>query len=194
MRFLSEKITDYVIKAGAIPSELYEIYQYGFQIGIEMSICFSVCLCIAIYLHMILEFLIFTVIFILLRSYAGGVHLHSFIGCFICSVTVQTLTLIINAHYTFASTISWLIIISGTLLILRVTPVENINRELDLDEKKHCRIITKKVLIGIIIFTAVCTFLGMNDMVSLTALIILLILFSQYLGVIKYKFEKNRRR
>lgn len=179
---------------GVISDELYEVYQYGFQIGMEMFSCFAVCLVIAIYLHTILEFAVFTMIFMLLRTYAGGIHMNSFSGCFICSVTVQTIILIINRQYTLACPVSWLIIFCGALLILRVAPVENINRELDLDEKKHCKEVTIKVLIGIIFFSAGCTFSRISNMVSLIALTILLVLVSQYLGIAKYKYEKNKWR
>lgn len=72
MKQLSEKITEYVIKTGAVSSESYDIYQYGFQIGLEMLCCFVTCLSIATYMHMIPEFAIFTGIFMLLRTYAGA--------------------------------------------------------------------------------------------------------------------------
>ena len=78
MKQLSEKIAKYVIKTGVVSPELYVVYQYGFQIGLEMLCCFVTCLSIAIYMHMIPEFAIFTGIFMLLRTYAGGVHLNSF--------------------------------------------------------------------------------------------------------------------
>ena len=143
---------------------------------------------------MILEFVVFTIIFMLLRTYAGGIHLNSFVGCFICSVTVQTMILLINRQYTLICPVSCFIIFGGALLILKVAPVENINRELELDEKKHCKKVTMKVLICIIIFSAGCTFGRMSDMVSLIALTILQVLISQYMGIVKYKFEKNRRR
>ena len=194
MSYLSGKITDYIIKMGVISDELYEVYQYGFQIGMEMFSCFAVCLAIAIYLHTILEFAVFTMIFMLLRTYAGGIHMNSFSGCFICSVTVQTIILIINRQYTLTCPVSWLIIFCGALLILKVAPVENINRELDLDERKHCKEVTIKVLIGIIFFSAGCTFSRISNMVSLIALTILLVLVSQYLGIAKYKYEKNKWR
>lgn len=98
MKQLSEKITEYVIKTGAVSSESYDIYQYGFQIGLEMLCCFVTCLSIATYMHMIPEFAIFTGIFMLLRTYAGGVHLNSFGSCFICSVTVQTMAMYFNSY------------------------------------------------------------------------------------------------
>lgn len=193
MRYLSKRLTDYVIKTGMASDELHEVYQYGFQIGIEILTCFLVCLSISIYLHMMPEFVVSTIIFMLLRSYAGGLHLHSFVGCFICSVLVQSAILIISAQYIFTGLIAWFIISSGTFLILIAAPVENINRELDLDEKKHCKEITKKVLIGIIVYSVGCSLAGKYNIVSLVALTILVVLFSQYIGIVMYKFEKAKQ-
>ena len=118
-----------------LPEESYAIYQYGFQIGLEMLCCFVVCLGIAIYLHMVSKFVVFTGIFMLLRTYAGGVHLNSFGACFICSVFVQTVTLLISGMYNLSVTNAWIIILIGAILILKTAPVENINRELDSKRK-----------------------------------------------------------
>lgn len=194
MRYLAGKITDYILKTGVISEELYEVYQYGFQIGMEMFCCFTVCLGISVYLHMMPEFVVFTTIFMLLRTYAGGIHLNSFVGCFICSVAVQILVMLINRQYTLSFPVSWFIIVVAELLILRTAPVQNINRELDLEERKHCKKVTKKVLICIILFCAVFTFSGMRYIVSLIAFTVLQVLISQYMGIVKYKYEKNKRR
>lgn len=192
MKWLSEKLTGYVIKTGAVSAESYAIYQYGFQIGLEMLCCFVVCLGIAIYMHMIPEFAVFTGIFMLLRTYAGGVHLNSFGACFICSVAVQTLTLLIDSKYKFTITNAWLIILVSAILILKVAPVESINRELERDEKEYCKKVTMRILIGVFTFVGCCTIIGADDMVSLVALTVLVILISQYIGVAKYKIEKSK--
>lgn len=192
MKRLSEKLTGYVIKAGAVSEELYAVYQYGFQIGLEMLCCLVVCLSIAVYLHMIPEFIVFTGIFMLLRTYAGGVHLDNFGKCFICSVAVQMLVLFINSKYKFAVTAAWSIIIICAILILKAAPVESINRKLECDEKKHCKKVTIKILICVFIFAGCCTIAGFESMVSLTALTIFVILISQYVGMAKYKIEKSR--
>lgn len=34
MKHLSEKITDYIVKAGVISEKSYTVYQYGFQISV----------------------------------------------------------------------------------------------------------------------------------------------------------------
>lgn len=170
MRRLSEKLAGYVIKAGAVTEELYAVYQYGFQIGLEMLCCLVVCLSIAVYLHMIPEFIGFTEIFILLRTYAGGVHLNSFGKCFICSVAVQMLVLFIDSKYKFAVADAWSIIIICAILILKAAPVESINRELESNEKKHCQKVTMKILICVFIFAGCCTIASFEGMVLLTAL------------------------
>ena len=194
MKCLSEKLTDYVVKTGVVSEESYAIYQYGFQIGIEMMSCFLVCFGIAVYLRMIPEFLVFTGSFMLLRTYAGGVHLNSFTRCFICSVFVQTLVLLISKQYTILLPVAWVIILGASILIWGIAPVENINRELDTDEKVHCKRVTVKVLSGIIAFALVCTLLDMDNMVSVISVTILIVLISQYIGIEKYKIEKKRRK
>ena len=93
MKYFSEKLTGYIVKSGAVPEESYEIYQYGFQIGLEMLSCLLACFGIAVYLHMIPEFAVVTGIFMMLRSFVGGVHLNSFGACFMCSVIIRCATI-----------------------------------------------------------------------------------------------------
>ena len=180
MKQLSERITDYIVKSGAISEESYAIYQYGFQIGLEMGSCFLVSLGIALYLHMIPQFFVFTGIFMLLRTYAGGLHLNSYLGCFICSTAVQTITLLINSQYAIMFPVAWGIILISTALILKNAPVENINRELDAEEKKHCKEVTMKILAGVLIFSIGCTVAGLDSIVSLISMTMLIVSISQY--------------
>lgn len=191
MKWLSDKITEYVIETGVVSKELYAVYQYGFQIGLEMFCFFSVCLLIAIYMQIIPEFLFITGIFILLRTYAGGVHLDCFGVCFICSVIVQTATLLIGIKYTMPIKCAWFIIVLNSILIYKFSPVESINRELDKEEKEHCRKVTLKIIIGILIIAGCCTIRNGYKIISLIALTMSIVLFSQCLGIIKFKLSKK---
>lgn len=192
MKWLSEKLTDYVINTGAVSKELYAVYQYGFQIGLEMMSCLAVCLIISIYLHIIPEFIIFSTIFMLLRSYAGGLHLNSFCVCFICSIAVQTIACFICTKYQFQIMTAWIIITMSSILIYRLSPVDSITRELDKDEKKHCKNVTLKVLIGILFFAGCCTFFGrVYKILTLIAITNLIVVISQCFGVIKFKIYKR---
>ena len=191
MKWLSERLTDYVIKTGVVSKELYAVYQYGFQIGLEMFCCFTTCFIIAICLHIISEFIIFTRIFILLRTYAGGIHLNSFGSCFICSVAVQTVALLINIKYQFPIRSAWVIIMISSLLIYKLSPVESISRELDKEEKKHCKKATLKIIISILIIAGCCTIRSGYKIISLIAITMSIVLFSQCLGIIKFKLLKK---
>lgn len=191
MKWLSEKITEYIIKTGAVSKELYAVYQYGFQIGLEMFCCFSVCLLIAIYLQIIPEFLIVTGIFILLRTYAGGVHLDSFGACFICSVIVQTAALLIGINYPMQIRCAWFIIALNAILIYKLSPVESTNRELEKEEKAHCKKVTLKIIVGILIIAGCCTIGDNYKITSLIAMTMSIVFFSQCLGIIKFKLSKK---
>lgn len=193
MKCLSGKITDYVIKSGVISEESYAVYQYGFQIGLEMVSCFLICFFIALYLHKILQFLISLSIFALLRTYAGGVHLNSFFRCFICSTAVQTTILLINTHYIVVPPIAWGILLISSALILKNAPVESVNKELDVDEKKHCKSVVLKVVVVVLFFSVCCTVVRQDKIVFLISLTVLSVLISQYLGMIKYNIEKGRK-
>ena len=168
MKYFSEKLTGYIVKSGAVPEESYEIYQYGFQIGLEMLSCLLTCFGIAVYLHMIPEFAVV-----------------------MCSVTVQTLVLVVNRLYTQPLNLAWGIIVLSSVLIWNMAPVQSINRELDADEKKHCRKVAVKIIVGIYVFAGICTLTGMKAIVSLVAVTMAVVLISQYIGAVKYKIEKR---
>ena len=190
MKQISEKLTQYVIRSGVVPPESYPVYQYGFQVGLELFCSFVICCIVAILLNMILEFIIFTVIFMMLRTYAGGVHLEKFASCLVCSVGVQTLILIIDDSVKVSLSASWVIILISSILVIKNSPVESENKELSHMEKKSLKKITKKVVFGIILFTIICSLLGTDRIVFLIALVFVAVTISQYIGLLKYRNNK----
>lgn len=194
MQVLADKLANFVVRSGVVPEQAYVVFQYGFQIGIEMGFCFVVSFCIALFLHMLPEFLVFITIFILLRTYAGGLHMESFVACFLCSVIVQTAALVLSSLYHLPLMGAWVIIVSCSSLILWLSPVDNVNRELEEIEKAHFKKVTLKIVIGIWLFSGGCTIFQAEEWVSLVALTILIVLCSQFIGIIKYKIEKRNNR
>lgn len=194
MKKLADKLADFIVQEGAIPEQAYAVYQYGFQIGLEMLLCFFICLIISLYINMIPESIIFMTIFILLRTYAGGLHMDNFISCLLCSAVVQSSALLLNRYYQFSIIQAWIIIACCSVVIIWLSPVESINRILEDIEKKYFRERTKKILLGIFLFAAFCTVVGLGKYVSLIAEIMIIVLVSQYIGKIKYKFDKEQKR
>lgn len=189
MKQVSEKLTRYIIKSGAVPPESYSVYQYCFQIGLEMLCSFLVCCILGILLHMVLEFVIFTVIFMLLRTYAGGIHLERFVSCLVCSVSVQTVVLIIYKILYLPLFVSWICIIFCSAAIMKMAPVQCENRELSDHEKVIFKKNTKKIVLSVILFSVVLSFSDLNRLVFLVSLVLLSIMISQYIGTIKYDLE-----
>ena len=107
-------------------------------------------------------------------------------------LVIQTLIFLINNKFKFTTINAWVIILASAILIAKAAPVENINKELDSDEKIHCKKVTIKNLVGILIFAGCCTAGNRNNTVSLIAMTILVVLISQYVGMIKFKIEKSK--
>lgn len=192
MKRLSEILTEYVIKSGAVAPESYVVYQYGFQVGLEMLCSFMICCFMAILLHMILEFVIFTVIFMLLRTYAGGVHLESFTSCLVCSVSVQTLVLIIQKFLILPLSACWILILFCSVIIVKEAPVDSKSKELTYNEKKLFKKITKRIVFGLILFLVILSFFEKDKIVFLVTLILFVIMISQYMGVIKNNIVNDK--
>lgn len=189
MKKIANKLASYVVHTGGISEQSFEVYQYGFQMGLEVMVCFVTSLGIAVYLHMIFEFAIFITIFILLRTYAGGLHIKSFLGCYLCSVATQTAALLFFKHYQLPLMYAWVMIIVCSGAILWISPAESIEREIDEGERNYYKKVIQKVIFFTVIFAFCCTVFHMARYVSLVSITMLIMLCSQYMSIIKFKIE-----
>lgn len=106
---------------------------------------------------------------------------------------VQTSILVLNDLFAFSLRNAWGIIIVSSVLILWISPVQNINRELDDEEKAYGKKMVVKIVTVLFVFAGGCSLIHINGMVSLMAFTVLTVLISQYVGIVKYKIEKNMR-
>ena len=119
----------------------------------------------------------------------GKHYLHSEVGQIMTTKPVSYTHL--DVYKRQPLNLAWGIIVLSSVLIWNMAPVQSINRELDADEKKHCRKVAVKIIVGIYVFAGICTLTGMNAIVSLVAVTMAAVLISQYIGVVKYKIEKR---
>ncbi len=101
MEYISKKLTDYILNKGMITEELTEVYEYGFQCFLEFSLSTLCSIIIAIFLNMLPECLFFFLIFIPMRSFGGGVHMKTYLACFIGSCLLLTSTIFICSNLFF---------------------------------------------------------------------------------------------
>lgn len=136
MKKLSCILTSHLVQQNVIPSEKSCIYQYGFQIGLEVSLNTIISILIAILCHMEWETVTFFAVFMLLRSYAGGLHLNTYISCLVCSCCSLLALLLIVKYFDIDNSLSLGIVCISLLLVKFLSPVQDVHRPITLDEKK----------------------------------------------------------
>lgn len=192
MHRLAIRLTDYILDKGAIEEESYEIYRFGFQTAMEMGSCIIVSMAIALKMHMLLEYAIFLSIFILVRSYAGGLHLDSFCACFVCSCIVQSGVLLIAKNYELSRHVSFLVILGAIIAIKIIRPVEHINRSLEQSAKKYFQKKLNVILCGIFLIGMLLFGMKMDKYLSLSALTMIVIVTSMIIGKWKQKYDNKK--
>lgn len=188
MEYLAEKLTQYIISKGTISKEDYGVYKYGLQTGMEMIFCMAISSLIAIHLKSFKEFLFFVIIFFLLRSYFGGIHMKHFLSCLICSCTVITCVLMFIKKFVFANWISLVLII--LLLVGSYILTYFIMKKQSTDKDEFCflRKQQKKILIGVGI-VALCFFIFHVSLFETLLMITILVVFGSLVleGIMEHR-------
>lgn len=192
MKSIAECLTDYVIQKGVVKKEEEEVYQYGFQATLETTLFIITCAIIASALGMIMEGMLFFIIFIPLRSYAGGLHLNHYWSCFFLScLTFSAILLICKFVYIRDE------IVFATLLVFEASiwfmyPVENINRDVDLEEDVHFRKKLKRFMLVDLLIAVVCMIAKKETYLLLVVVTFLMVVITMAIG--KYKnLLQNRK-
>jgi len=192
MEKLAQALTDYLLSKGKIVEEKSRIYQYGFQIGLEVSLNTMISIWIAIFCHMEWETIIFFGVFILLRSYAGGLHMRTYISCLICSC-MSLLGLLLVVKYVNMTSFSLMLIIFFSLVAIKaLSPVLDINRPVS---SKELIKFAKKLnysMAGILFFSLVLLFMQLNRLLSMVAATTLFTVFILLAGKIKYRVDSKK--
>lgn len=161
----AKKINDILVYKGIVQKEDADLYQYGIENGITIagnliaSVIFGI---VTGRPGLVLVFLLF---YASLRSYSGGSHCKSRIGCFLISMAILFIPV-----YTYEpvmenvpNAVILLIGVLAVVIIIALAPVESINKPLDEEERKyyarvtHC-IAALQVCVLIILFC-----LGVKD-------------------------------
>lgn len=161
----AKKINEILIQKGIVQKEDAELYQYGIENGIVVAgnlLASGIFGIVTGRPGLVLVFLLF---YASLRSYSGGSHCKSRIGCFLISMAILSIPVYTDEFVmnNVPATVILMIGIAAVVVILILSPVESINKPLDDEEKKyyarvtHC-IVALQVCVLIILFC-----LGVKD-------------------------------
>lgn len=135
----AKKINEILIQKGIVQKEDAELYRYGIENGIVVAgnlLASGIFGIVTGRPGLVLVFLLF---YASLRSYSGGSHCKSRIGCFLISMAILFIPV-----YTYEpvmknvpNAVILLIGVLAVVIIIVLAPVESINKPLDEEERRY---------------------------------------------------------
>lgn len=156
MEMIAKRLADYMTNNGESVDN--EVLKFGIQMFFELLINLIISFFVAGILDMWLPCCLFLILFSILRAFAGGIHLNSFISCTVLSTITLSSVMLIIKYLTLYVPISMILILILIFMILiwYQSPIEDSNRPLSKEE----RIIFKNRLrVSLIIIGVICCFL-----------------------------------
>lgn len=148
LKRLSTKLTLEMISSGLVKEEDREVYEYGIEVVAALLINFLSSVVIFSVFGMLLEGLLFFAVFFPIRTYSGGHHMESHLGCYILSMAIMLIfvlciRVIPESGYLI---ISLAFVAFSSLVVILLSPVEDKNRPIDEVERKVYRKKSLRVL------------------------------------------------
>ncbi len=134
-----EKITDVMIKEGISKCDDKEVIIYGLCTGIEIFFNIITTIVLGSLFGLIFESLVFLISFSIIRTYAGGYHCQKAVNCYFFSsgIVVLVLSIIKFIPKEYTLIVSTVLLLFSIPTLLKIAPVETLNKPLDEKERKH---------------------------------------------------------
>ena len=185
MNKIAKKLTEYIIKKNVITETNRELYEFGFLVVLEKGLFLLICLGIAIFMNVFWNAFLFFLIFIPLRSYAGGLHFNNYKICFFVSCVVYIFVLFSTNFVSCSNIVNMLILLTVEGGIYYLYPVEHINRAIDDDENNFFK---KKLFIWLCIdafIAIVCLRFSDEKYLQIVINTLLVVFITMIMGKIK---------
>lgn len=141
-----ERYTQYLANAGIVENEDMAFYSYGFRMAISIIINFISAFAIGYAFSMIPETLLFMLVYLPLRSFAGGYHAGSQRNCYILGIALIIVVLLGIRFIPWTNLICVFLVLISSVIVIFLAPVEDRNKPLDETEIKTYSIKAKAIL------------------------------------------------
>lgn len=187
----SAHTTATLIKAEIINITEREVYEYGFRMVFTYSFNLITALAIGITMGQLWECLVLTLVFIPLRSYAGGYHASSEGKCYVLSAGMMVLNLFLLRCFPvwFHTGAGISLLLAAAAVIILLAPVEHKNKPLDPEEIRVYGRRTYVVLILELAMGAFCCIFAITGVFWVIVLGILSTALSLVAGVCSNKLN-----
>lgn len=153
MKKLESLLANYAYQKQVVPSLTLESYEYIAQVALEMLSGILASIALALCLDMIAETVLFLLIYSVIRSYAGGLHLERFASCFCLSFFVTAGTLIFVKAAEVSRWMIFIMLLAGQAAFWLTEPGDNKNRKVDEEENRYFK---RKLRQYLTVFAVVC--------------------------------------
>jgi len=131
----SERITDSLVNAGAVPSEDKALYEYGIRMGILMVINIVTAVLIGLVLGMFWQSIIFLLAYNPIRTYSGGYHARTPLVCYLLSIPMMVAVLLGIKMLPWNGYICAVALLCSVVIIEILAPVADPNKPINEREK-----------------------------------------------------------
>lgn len=150
-----KKLSSFLIRNHDIDEDDEELYEYAAKVAFQGVTNIVITILIGIVFGMLPECLCFISVFFVLRKFTGGLHAEKYLHCLISSMVIIVVTLLairILERDSFQIIFFCLTVIS-VILIFILSPIENENKPLSLNEKKVYKIISVIFSLSLLVIT-----------------------------------------
>ncbi len=146
MKSLFNKIVNELIDAGKIDVNDKELYTYGLEQGALMILNIITTLLIGFFFQIFWQSVLFMVVYLPLRSYAGGFHAKTQLNCYFLSMVLTSAVLLVIKFVPWTDFICVSVALGSGIIISILAPVEAKNKALDKIESAVYRKRTRLIL------------------------------------------------
>lgn len=178
---VSEKITSSLIDNGTILTENKELYLYGLQQGFFILLNLATTIGVGLIFGMFWQSIIFSIIYLPLRTFAGGLHTKTPLRCYVFSIVLIVVALLAIRLVPWNYPVYAILTIVSSLVIFILAPIEDENKPLDDVEKtvykKKTNVILGATIFFVILFLLLEIGMIVNSIItSLSMLALMLVL------------------
>lgn len=185
MEKLAGMLADRFYEKSSFPTVSYEAFKYIIEFTLEMAAGILASAIIAVGFNMRWETASFLLIFWVLRSYAGGIHLDKFSHCFVFSAFVIAGTMALVKYSYVPLWFSHLLFIGGAGALMLTEPESDRNRKVDEAEDAYFRKKLRQSFLAIAAAYLFCAFMQNRKYTFLIAITVDVVYVLMILGKVK---------
>ena len=162
--WIADRMTQMLVTSSLIEEGDRELYSYGFFMLISRICFFFVTAVTGLLMGIPVESVLFYMVFMLLRTYAGGVHAKTEIACSVLT-TLALIASVIGIKQLESlgnSLIPLLMLGIGSLCLLLFSPLDTMEKQLDEPDKRKYRAICVAIVLLCIMAAVIAQLLSIH--------------------------------